>query len=125
MVYLGILIKEIEDEHIETIGRETLADERTDIWWTVAMLSTVCTLIYGLILSRDLTNDLDYSTLYDQKDQKVFDFIVKDNEMYESFYHASAENERTGEIVERELAGYEIDQLLKKLGPDYINKQMN
>lgn len=88
------------------------------------MLSTVCTLIYGYYLSRRLPNDLDYSSLFEKKDQKVFDFIVKESDIYESFYYASAE-QRTGEIVERELAGYEIDQLLQKLGPDYIGKKVS
>ena len=51
MIYLKILIKEVEGEHIEESGTLTSADERTNVWWTVALVSTICTLIYGVHLS--------------------------------------------------------------------------
>jgi|TARA_B110000285_G_C14496310_1_gene326138 hypothetical protein len=82
----------------------------TDIWWTVAAISSLCCWIYGFYLTRKLTTELDINDFYSCEDQKMYELIIQDKK-YQSFLDASTVND--GQWVERRLTGYEIDQLFE------------
>ena len=91
--------------------------KQTDIWWTVAAISSLCCMIYGFFLTRKLTTELDYNNFYNCKDQETYVEIIQ-NPKYQSFIDASAVND--DKLVSRRLSGFEIDQLFEHLGPIQI-----
>ena len=122
LIKIGFLISEIGDNDIQNVTSETTADEKTDVWWTVALSSTICTLIYGIYLSFQVTENLNYTSFFNLKDQETFDEIMS-NDIYSSFYFATTKTKQSSKIIDRHLTGYEVDQLLTKLGPEYISQQ--
>ena len=90
--------------------------KQTDIWWTVAAVSSFCTTIYGFFLIGKLTAELDYSDFYNYKDQLTYIEFTQEDSKYKSFLDA------TTETTDRRLTGYEIDQLFEALGPIQIGK---
>ena len=103
------------EDHIEITRKDKLAQ----LIWAIAVMSSLFSLLYGCYLTRSMSQFSKYSEWNFQGDQEKLNQIL-DNPCFATFWLSSIRT-NTG-IVDRDLRGFELDQLFHYLGPEHLKQ---
>lgn len=99
---------------LDSDGNQIVGDEgeeffQADILWMLGFLSCFFSIFYGIYLIKKLTKDLDICDFYHEQDQKTFNKI---NEEFDIWKKESSK-QIDGKTIKRRqrLTNFELDQL--------------